>query len=223
LYVITDAVPESYTKTHDGASVGIDFGLKTYLTLSNGDKLQNPQFLKRDLKKVSKADHDHSTKAIGSNNREKARIALDRLHEHISNCRSDFQWKLSHELCRRYDYIFIKDLNLQGMTKLWGRKMNDLAHGQFVRILCEVATKYGCTVHKIDRWFPSSKLCDCGYINKSLTLSDREWVCPECGQIHDRDVHAAEMILRRGVYELTSGSETNEVTAEGHSAFATLS
>jgi len=96
------------------------------------------------------------------------------------------------------------------MSRLWGRKMNDLAHANFIRILCEVASKYGCTVHKIDKWFPSSKLCDCGYKNDSLSLNDRTWVCPHCGQIHDRDVHAAEMILRRGIYELTSDSKTIE-------------
>ena len=96
------------------------------------------------------------------------------------------------------------------MTKLWGRKMNDLAHGSFVNILEQVAAKYGCIVHKIDKWFPSSKLCDCGYKNDNLSLNDRSWVCPQCGQIHDRDVHAAEMILRRGIYELTSDCKTLE-------------
>ena len=212
LYVITDAVAEHYTKSHNGASVGIDFGLKTYMTFSDGEKLQHPQFLKRDLKKLAKANSCHSTKVKGSNNREKARIALNRVYEHITNCRLDYQWKLAHELCRRYDYIFIEGLSLVGMTKLWGRKMNDLAHGQFVGILEQVAAKYGCTVHKIDRWFPSSKLCDCGYKNTALTLNDRVWTCPRCGQFHDRDVHAAKNILRRGIYELTSKSETNETS-----------
>lgn len=210
LYIITDATPKTYAKTHNGASVGIDFGLKTYMTLSNGEKLQHPQFLKRDLKKLSKANSEHSTKAKGSNNRERARIALDRVYEHISNCRSDYQWKLAHELCKEYDYIFIEDLSLLGMTKLWGRKMHDIAHGSFVEILEQVASKYGCTVHKIDRWYASTKLCDCGYKNDKLTLNDREWTCPMCGIVHDRDIHAAENILRRGIYELTSGWKTNE-------------
>ena len=210
IYVVTDASPKSYTKTHDGASVGIDFGLKTYMAFSDGEKLSHPQFLKRGLRRLRKASEKHSRCAKGSNHREQARLALCRLHEHISDKRSDFQWKLAHDLCRRFDTMFIEDLNLSGMTRLWGRKMNDLAHGQFVRILEQVAAKYGCTVHRIDKWFPSSKLCDCGYKNDSLSLNDRTWVCPRCGQVHDRDVHAAEMILRRGIYELASNGKTIE-------------
>ena len=88
--------------------------------------------------------------------------------------------------------------------------MHDLGHYSFCNILVEVAAKYGCTVHKIDRWFPSSKLCDCGYKNVNLSLNDRSWVCPHCGHVHDRDVHAAEMILRRGIYELASNGKTIE-------------
>ena len=221
LFVITDAKVQPIVKSRNGASIGIDFGLKTYMTFSNSETLQHPQYLKQDLKALRKLSREHS-KEHGSR-REYARLSLASLHEHIANRRKDYQWKLAHELCRRYDFIFIEDLCLAGMTKLWGRKMTDLAHGQFVRILCEVATKYGCTVHKIDRYYPSSKLCDCGYVNKALTLSDREWVCPECGQIHDRDVHAAVNILRRGIYELASGSKTNEAIAEWHSAPTTVS
>lgn len=210
IYVITDASPKFYAKTHDGASVGIDFGLKTYLSLSNGDKISNPQFLKKDLRRLRKASQRHSRCFSGSSHKEQARLDLCRLHESISNKRSDFQWKLAHDLCRQYDTIFIEDLSLSGMSRLWGRKMNDLAHGQFVGILEQVASKYGCTVHKIDKWFPSSKLCDCGYKNDNLSLNDRTWVCPHCGQFHDRDVHAAEMIFRRGIYELASNGKTIE-------------
>ena len=83
-------------------------------------------------------------------------------------------------MCKRYDFIFLETLNLNGMTRLWGRKVNDLAHGEFVSRLEYVAVKYGCTVRKIDKFFPSSKLCTCGYKNSTLKLSDREWVCPQC-------------------------------------------
>lgn len=210
IYVITDASPKSYTKTHDGASVGIDFGLKTYLSLSNGEKISNPQFLKKSLKRLKKVSERYSRCLSSSNHKEQARLTLCRLYELISNKRSDFQWKLAHDLCKQYDTIFIEDLSLSGMTRLWGRKMNDLAHAQFVSILEQVAIKYGCTVHKINKWFPSSKLCDCGFKNNNLSLNNRSWVCPHCGQIHDRDVHAAEMILRRGIYELASNSKTIE-------------
>ena len=118
-------------------------------------------------------------------------------------------WKLAHDLCRNYDYIFIEDLNLNGMMKMWGRKVSDLSHGTFINILEQTAVKYDVVVHKIDRWYPSSKLCDCGYKNDKLTLKDREWVCPQCGQIHDRDINAAKNILRKGISELVSNSKTN--------------
>ena len=94
------------------------------------------------------------------------------------------------------------------MTKLWGRKMNDLGHAGFVDKLQYVSSKYDVTVHKVDRWFASSKTCGCGYVNKSLKLSDREWKCPECGLINDRDVLAANNILRRGISELWSEDKT---------------
>ena len=210
IYVITDASPKNYAKTHDGASVGIDFGLKTYMTLSDGEKLSHPQFLKRDLKRLRKASKRLSSCAKGSHHKEQARLALCRIHEEISGKRRDFQWKLAHDLCRRFDTIFIEDLNLNGMSRMWGRKIHDLGHASFCDILVEVAAKYGCTVHKIDRWFPSSKLCDCGYKNVNLSLNDRSWVCPQCGHVHDRDIHAAEMILRRGIYELVSNGKTIE-------------
>ena len=214
--VTTDAEPRRYGKTHDGAAVGIDFGLKTYLTLSDGTRIQSPQFLKRNLRDLRRASRRHSHAVKGSNNRERRRKELNRLHERVADSRRDWQWKLAHDLCRRYDYVFLEDLSLKGMSRMWGRKMGDLAHGEFVSILGQVAAKYGCVVHEIDRWFPSSRLCDCGYKNEKLTLDDREWVCPECGQVHDRDVHAARNILRRGIDELENGGKTGAAQAAGH-------
>ena len=102
---------------------------------------------------------------------------------------------------------------LLGMTRMWGRKMSDLAHAEFVGKLECVARKYSVTVHKIDRFYPSSKTCECGYVNRELKLSDREWVCPECGKVNYRDLNAAENILRRGISELWSGSKTVSNTA----------
>ena len=94
------------------------------------------------------------------------------------------------------------------MTKLWGRKMSDLAHAEFVNKLEYIAGKYGVTVHKIDRFFPSSKTCTCGYVNKELTLRDCHWTCPECGTRHHRDELTACNILRQGIAELESGRKT---------------
>lgn len=172
--IVTDANPKTYRKTHNGASVGIDFGLKMYLTISDGREYSNPLFLKQHLSEIRKKSRNLSKCKNDSNNRKKKRIELAKLHEHLHNKREDYQFKLAHELCRKYDYIFIENLCLTGMTKMWGRKMNDLAHAAFINKLEYVASKYGVVVHKIDRWYASSKTCECGYVNKSLQLIDRE-------------------------------------------------
>lgn len=219
IVVVTDAEPTRHRKTHNGASVGVDFGLKTYLTLSDGTKIDNPRFLLCNLSKLRKASRKHSRSAKGSNHRERRRKELNRIHEKVANSRRDWQYKLAHELCREYDNIFIEGLVLTGMSRMYGRKMRDLAHGEFVSILGRVAEKYGCLVHKIDRFYPSSRLCECGYKNDVLKLSDREWTCPECGMTRDRDVHAARNILRRGIDELGSDGKTGATTVAGRSRY----
>ena len=208
IIVTTDAVGNTYGKSHNGASVGIDFGLKTYMTMSDGNIVKNPQFLKSDINKVRRKSRSLSNCKKDSNNRERRRKDLCREFENITNKRDDFQWKLAHSLCRKYDYIFLEDLSLVGMTRLWGRKMADLAHAKVVCKLEYIASKYGVVVHKIDRFYPSSKTCECGFVNKELKLSDREWVCPECGKVNNRDLNAAENILRQGIAELESGRKT---------------
>lgn len=221
LYVVTDAISEPIAKSHNGASVGIDFGLKTYMTLSDGIIIDSPQYLKRSLSTLRGLSRSLSKKKKGSNHRNIAKRRLAAFHEHVANSRLDFHWKLAHALCREYDYIFIEDLNLNGMKKLWGRKVSDLAYGQFVGVLKQVAVKYRVIIHEIERYYPSSRLCECGYKNDSLSLSDRQWVCPRCGRIHDRDLNAAGNILRRGIYELGSDYKTFEAAADGLVASST--
>lgn len=110
----------------------------------------------------------------------------------------------------------MEDLNIASMANMkhWGRRVNDLGWTGFLRSLEYVASKYGAIVHKVDRWFPSSKLCDCGYIIKHLKLRDREWICPKCGANHFRDLHAAKNIYRQGIAELGSISKTCRSVAE---------
>ena len=208
IIMVLDKAPVSLGKTHNGASVGIDFGLKTYMTMSDGTKVKNPQFLKTALPRVQRASRKLTKTASDSHHRQARRKELDRILERIVNQRNEFQWQLAHHLCRRYDRIFIEDLQLAGMTALWGRKMSDLAHGEFITKLEYVASKYGVTVHKIDRFYPSSKTCTCGYVNKQLQLKDRHWTCHKCGAVHDRDLLAAKNILRQGIAELESTSKT---------------
>lgn len=205
LIIITDHNPvSSYRKTHDGASVGLDFGLKIYLTASDGNNVISPLFFKQYQNKIKKCNRRISKSKIGSNNRGRRRFELQQAYRKISNLRDDFQWKLAHELCKQYDYIFIETLNIEGMKRLWGKKISDLSHSSFVEKLGHVATKYDVTVHHIDKWYPSSKTCTCGYVNKDLLLKDRTWACPACGAINDRDLLAAKNILRKGISELES-------------------
>ena len=205
-------------KTHNGASVGIDFGLKTYMTLSDGTRIHSPLFLKQGLNTKKKADRRMSRCMEGSNHRKQARRVKNRVEERIANQRDAWQWEEAHKLCRKYDVICIEDLQLTGMTKLWGRKMQDLAHGRMVAKLEYLAPRYGVTVKKIDRYYPSSKLCDCGHVYQSLSLYDRAWTCPVCGLHHDRDLHAAVNILRQGIASLGSPGKTQRpvvVTVRG--------
>ena len=210
LYVVTDAVSEPYRrKTLEGASVGMDFGLKTYLTLSDGNRVENPVFLKRGLGGLRRASRRLSRTQKTSHNHDRRRKELDRIHEKVRNRRDDWQWKTVHALCREYSEFFIEDLDMRGMQKLWGRKVNDLAFGEFISKLEHVASKYGATVNRVDRFYPSSKTCTaCGYVNSELTLRDRMWRCPVCGTDLDRDLNASRNIYRRGIADLESAGKT---------------
>ncbi|MDE0018255.1 MAG: RNA-guided endonuclease TnpB family protein [Candidatus Poribacteria bacterium] len=200
LYIITDFVETKPLPT-TGKSVGADFGMKdAYLTLSTGEKIQHPQPLKANLNKLRSLNKSLSRKQKGSNSWWRCVRQLARLYRKISNQRKDFQWQLASELCKKYDTIVIETLNLDGMKRLWGRKVSDLAFYQFVEIL-----KYKCQKHKrdfrqVNQWTATTKPCStCGFHNENLTLSDRQWTCPECGSDHDRDINAAINILRAGI------------------------
>ena len=208
--MVLDKAPVGIRKTHNGASVGIDFGLKKYMTLSDGTTVDNPQFLKSGLCQLQRKSRNLSKCVPGSHNRERKRLDLDRHHEKVVNQRNAFQWQLAHQLCQQYDRIFIEDLQLTRMSALWGRKMADLAHGEFVLKLQYLASKYGVTIHKIGRYYPSSKMCTCGFKNEGLQLHERTWQCPECGTVHKRDLLAAGNILRQGIAELESARKTRE-------------
>ena len=184
-----------------GKSVGADFGMKdAYLTLSTGEKIQHPQPLKHSLNELRSLTKALSRKEKGSNGWWRCVRQLARLYRKITNQRKDFHWQLASKLCKKFDTIVLETLNLDGMKRLWGRKVSDLAFYQFVEIL-----KYKCSKHKrlfkqVGQWTPTTKPCsDCGCHNKNLTLDDRQWRCPECGSHHDRDINAAINILRAGI------------------------
>ena len=184
-----------------GKSVGADFGMKdAYVVLSTGEKIQHPQPLKQSLNKLRSLNKALSRKVKGSNGWWKCVRRLARLYRKISNQRKDFQWQLASKLCKGFETIVLETLNLDGMKRLWGRKVSDLGFYQLVEIL-----RYKCQKHKrhfveIGQWTATTKPCsDCGFHNENLTLSDRQWTCPECGSHHDRDINAAINILRAGI------------------------
>jgi putative transposase len=188
------------------AIAGMDFGLKDFLTISDGNRVAAPEPLKKSLKALAKANQGLARKQKGSHHRRAARKALARIYRRIANQRKDFQFKTALELARRYGAIAVEDLNLAGMKALWGRKVSDLGFAAFISILEHQARKTGCAVVKIDRWLPSSKACSaCGEVNLALSLRDRLWTCASCGATHDRDLNAAINIQRAGASALGLG------------------
>jgi putative transposase len=199
MVVVVDSVEAPQIEFETGKIAGFDFGLKTFLTCSDGSKIESPQFLKQSLSAIKKASRQHSKKRKGSANRERARLNLVRKHEDVANRRSDWFWKLAHDLTNKFDVLCFETLNLKGMQRLWGRKVSDLAFGEFLQILEWVATKKGKQVIYIDRWYPSSKTCNhCGHVLESLDLSVREWRCPSCQSVNGRDENAAKNIQAVG-------------------------
>ena len=181
-----------------GEVIGIDFGIKTFITTSEGEKTDPPKYLRKSEHKLKKLQRKVSKKKKGSNNRYKARKKLARLHEKVSNQRTDFLHKLSRKLVNDNQVIYIEDLNLKGMIRnhKLAKSISDAGWYQFVNMLQYKGKWYGCNLDKIDRWFPSTKRCIlCGHINDNLTLADRSWTCPRCTAYHDRDINAALNIL----------------------------
>ena len=197
VYVTTDS-PVTMREARDGrGEVGMDFGLRTFLTLSDGTVIRSPEFFRRGAAGVRKANRALSRKVPGSNGYVRALKDLYRRHQDIANRRRDWFWKLSHELCSRYGVIAIEELNIKGMAKLWGRKVHDYAFSEFVEILEWCARKYGTEIVRCGRYYQSSQRCSvCGHVwSGTKDLSVREWTCPECGAEHDRDMNAAVNIL----------------------------
>ena len=203
---LTDHVDIDQNVAMTGKIAGFDFGLKRYLTGSDGTDIDSPQFFKRSLNAIKCVHRDHSRKRKGSKNRERARLDLARKHRKIANQREDFHWKLAYWLTGLYDEIRLEDLNLKGMKALWGRKVSDLGFADFVKKLVYIAQKRGKTITFIDRWYPSSRTCSaCGAIHEALNLRDRTWQCLSCHIQLDRDRNAALNIYRVGASTPTGG------------------
>jgi len=177
-----------------GEIIGIDLGLDAFATLSSGEKIKAPKPLSKYLKRLRKLSKKHSRKQKGSKNKKKSAMKLACLHRKIRNVRQDFLHKLSTSFAKTKQEIVLENLNVSGMVqnRKLSRAISDAGWHEFKRQL-EYKTKwYGSTLTFIGRFQPTSKVCsECGYYLDELPLAVREWVCPECGAIHDRDINAA--------------------------------
>lgn len=179
-------------------AAGFDFGLKTFLTCSDGTAIESPQFFRRGMSEIAKCDRDLTAKEQGSNNRRKAKHRLSRAHERIVNRRTDWFFKLAHSLCDRFDSLYFETLNISAMRRLWGRKISDLAFNRFLSILKWVAYKRGKQIRQIGRWEPTTKTCSqCGHV-QDLSLTVRIFDCEGCHLSISRDLNAALNIQRLG-------------------------
>ena len=200
IYLVTDAKDlENITRT--GKKVGYDFGLKKFLTASDGEDVVSPLFFANNSKLIKQACRNLSRKAKDSNNRRRAKLNLARVYKKTANQRNDFHFTLVHRLCIEYETICIEDLNIKGMKRKYGRKIGDLAFSEFVDMLKYEASKYGTEIIEVNRYYASSQICHCcGYKNAEVKdLKIREWRCPKCAKLHDRDRNAAKNILKEGL------------------------
>jgi len=205
---------------YTGSEVGLDYGIKSFLTTSNAEIVEPPKFLQKAEKRLKRLQRRTSRKQKGSANRYKATQKLAQQYEKVANQRQDFLHKTSKKLVSENQAIHIESLAISNMVKnhCLAKSISDSGWNSFVNMLKYKGMWYGCHINEIDRFFPSSKRCHiCGYINESLTLNIREWQCPECKTNHDRDLNAAINILnfsRAGTAQTYACGEGSSVPSE---------
>jgi putative transposase len=201
--------------------VGLDLGIKSMVALSTGESVGNPRFFQKDEKRLAKAQRRHAKKKKGSKNRDKARLKVAKIHARIQDRRRDSQHKLSTRMVHENQVICVESLAVKNMVKnhCLAKAISDVGWGEFVRQLEYKAKWYGRTLVKIDRFYPSSKTCSaCKHVLDSLTLDRREWVCPLCGVVHDRDTNAAINILAEGLSVAACGGCVRPARAKARRA-----
>ena len=184
------------------AMVGMDVGLKDVAVLSTGEKIANPQYLRRSKRCLAHAQRNLARKQKGSKSREKARLKVARISARIADQRMDGLHKLTTRLIRENQVICVESLAVKNLVRnpKLANSISDVGWGELVRQLEYKAEWYGRTLVRIDRWYPSSKRCHtCGQVLDTLALDVRQWTCPGCGVRHDRDVNAAKNILAVGL------------------------
>ena len=204
--VLVDVVTQQLPKTDK--VIGIDVGIKHIVVTSDGVKVGNPKNTAKHAKRLAKYQRRMCKKQKGSKNHVKAKLKVAKVYEDICNRRKDFTHKLTTKLIKENQTICLETLLVKNMVKnpKLAKSISDANWGEFVRQLEYKAGWYGRTIVKIDKWYPSSKRCNCcGYILKELTLDIREWECPECHVVHDRDVNAALNIRAAGLAVIACG------------------
>ncbi len=195
--------------------VGIDLGLSHFAILSTGEKVAAPNTFRKNEAKLAKLQRRLAKKQKGSNRRAKAKLKVARLHAKIADSRRDFLHKLSTRLINENQVIAVESLSVSNMQKnrCLSKSIADAGWSDFVRQLEYKARWYGRDLVGIDKWFPSSKRCsDCGYTMPKMPLNVRQWTCPECGSIHDRDVNAARNVLAAGLAVSARGEAVSPVS-----------
>ena len=192
---------------HTNEQVGIDLGVKDFVITSDGKVFKNKHFFKKKEKQIKKLQRQLSKKVKGSNNRKKAQVRIAKLFERITNKKDAYIHYVTNELLTYFDTIFMEDLNVHGMLRNHhlAKAIQEVGFCKFKETLVNKALMNDKQVVFIDRFYPSSKTCSvCGYKKRDLRLSDREWICPNCGMKHDRDINAAMNILLEGQRMLTA-------------------
>ena len=190
-------------------AVGLDAGIASLITTSDGEKIANPKHFAKGFKRLRKAQKALSRKQKDSRNRDKARLKVALSHAQIRDARNDFLHKLTTRLVRENQTIIAESLAVKNMVKnrKLAKSISDAGWGEIVRQLAYKALWYGRTFLQLDRWFPGSKTCSsCGHIVERLPLNIREWDCPKCNAHHNRDVNAAVNHLAAGQAALASNS-----------------
>jgi len=204
LFETPDITPVKPKVTEEN-TIGVDLGIKSFATLSNGETIENPRHLKKLLSKIKYTQRKYS-KYKGKRTKKK----LARLHEKVTNRRNDFLHKVTKKLIDENQAIALETLNVMGMAKnhSLAQAILDVSWGKFNEFLTYKAEWYGVNILRIGQFEPSSKMCHCGVVNKELKLSDREWVCKSCGSVNDRDLLAAQNIKKFALRNHVSRTET---------------
>ena len=211
-------VRRDLTLPKTGKFVGVDLGVKDIAITSDGCKFANPRWIQKSEKKLKRLQRELARRQCASKRRERTRLRLARQHDRVANQRKDWLHKITTHLVRKYDVIALEDLNVRGMVKNHNlaKAIANVSFGEFNRQIEYKSQMYGKQIHRVDRFFPSSKTCsNCGCVQEKMPLHVREWTCPDCGAHHDRDINAATNLLRQVMPEVTHEERLVVVISNG--------